>query len=843
MYKLLGIDASKIPEDAEITHTFTNLSMLESWRGPLFFAVAALAVFGVFWLYRREIETAPRRVRTFLGVVRCLVLIVLALVLLGPAVSFTTKTYVRPYVLVLIDESASMGISDRYIDDAAVQPVVAAVGGEVEDIRRDKPKRTVLIRKLLEKNDNKFLRDLLDRGDLMVMTFSDRANAREATQFRKSAKPEKVESLDGASGSVAQPIDLPELKSAGQGTNLAKALRDALKHAAGTPIAGVVILSDGQHTAAHDDPLIAAQLASDQKVPIFAVGVGDASKPQNMTVADLLADQSVWRGDPFTLQAIIKHRGMKQSQVTVELVAQEVTDQGEPGPEKTVDRKPLTLTGGAASADGDEVAGQQSISFEHLPEKAGRYKYTARIAAQPNETRDDDNESSAHVNVRSEQARVLLVSGGPSWEYRFLQALLRRDKTINVSCWLQSMDVDMPQEGNTIIKRLPKSAEDLFKYDAVVMLDPDPLEFNEEWLALMKTYLGEHGGGLLYMAGPKHAGRFLISGRTRGVRQLLPVEFANLASMDVQSLIKSFAKQWPLRAVAANLDHPILGFTSDMRVNQARWDKMPGVYWSFPASQAIPAARVLIEHGDPSLRSRDGRRPLVVAGQYGPGRTVYTGFDSTWRWRRVGKENEYYNKYWIQTVRYLVDGRLMRGKRRGFIQSSGDAFFVGDNVKITATLYDQRYQPLSDPEVTLEVKQPDGRRRMFQLKPVKDKPGVYEESIPATQVGLNELAIRLAGDDGSSVSITSQFEVNVPDVEQRETWLNRALLEDMAETSGGRYVDVNEMSAIAGLITRQPEVRVRPGKPIELWDTNRLLILLVVLLTIEWAFRKKYKLM
>jgi len=47
---------------------------------------------------------------------------------------------------------------------------------------------------------------------------------------------------------------------------------------------------------------------------------------------------------------------------------------------------------------------------------------------------------------------------------------------------------------------------------------------------------------------------------------------------------------------------------------------------------------------------------------------------------------------------------------------------------------------------------------------------------------------------------------------------------------------------VAAAIPDRSETIVQRGRPIELWDTNRLLILLLVLLTIEWALRKRYKL-
>ena len=89
------------------------------------------------------------------------------------------------------------------------------------------------------------------------------------------------------------------------------------------------------------------------------------------------------------------------------------------------------------------------------------------------------------------------------------KSCLSRDKTIVVSCWLQTLDEERAQEGTRQITRLPITKEELFYYDVILMFDPNPQEFDQAWIELLKQFVGEHSGGLLFMAGPKHSGRLL----------------------------------------------------------------------------------------------------------------------------------------------------------------------------------------------------------------------------------------------------------------------------------------------------------------------------------------------
>ena len=100
--------------------------------------------------------------------------------------------------------------------------------------------------------------------------------------------------------------------------------------------------------------------------------------------------------------------------------------------------------------------------------------------------------------------RVLVISGTPSWDYRLLTRLLERDETFDVSNWLQSADAGAVRDGNTMIDHLPCLAEELFAYDAVILMDPNASELDGEWCRLIDTFVVEHGGGVLLAAGRAH---------------------------------------------------------------------------------------------------------------------------------------------------------------------------------------------------------------------------------------------------------------------------------------------------------------------------------------------------
>ena len=122
---LLGVDISKIPADAEIRFRWLNAP--QSWQVFILLGFAALLIYGAVHLYLRELNTCPRPVAIALAITRVTVLsLLLFAIFLGPAVAHSERRVIEPYVLVLIDNSASIGHRDYYLDDRYSGPVVAA---------------------------------------------------------------------------------------------------------------------------------------------------------------------------------------------------------------------------------------------------------------------------------------------------------------------------------------------------------------------------------------------------------------------------------------------------------------------------------------------------------------------------------------------------------------------------------------------------------------------------------------------------------------------------------------------------------------------------------------------
>ncbi|WP_254513173.1 hypothetical protein [Anatilimnocola floriformis] len=838
LLQFLGHDFRDVAPGEKIEFQWTN--MPASAGVFVLIGVVFALLYAVFFLYRRELETCPRWIKYTLAGLRSAVVLLLTIVFLGPALVVVKERTIKPTLILARDASLSMNTTDRFADELTAAPTAAALQMSVNELREQKLTRAQIVDKLLDPtNEYHLLSQLATRGRVQTLDFADRVEKLEVrgstgtTEKKPDAPANDPKANDPKSKDPAQPAALPKLNANGRGTDFWTAIRES---AASDNPAAAIFFSDGQHTA-KDDPLTAAREAKERGMPLFIVGVGDPSVPRNIKVSNVYVRPQAWQNEPFEIDPVIVANGIDSTEVRVELIEQRVSDSDQAVGEGTVVQSQQVTF--------DRQNTRKQVQFSHTPKEAGRAVYRVRVEPLEDELDDADNEmSSPVVKILSrERVRVLLVAGAPTWEFRLVQKLLARDKTIVVSCWLQTLDEERAQEGTRQISALPVTREDLFWYDVIMLFDPNPQEFDQQWVELVKQFVGEHSGGLLFMAGPKHSGRFLTGARTSEFQKILPVSFGDVGAMEVASLLTTNQRAWPLKVVQSNADHAIMRFYPDRQESLQRWETLPGIFWSFPSQGPKPTAQVLLEHSDPTLRSVEGSRPLIVAGRYGSGHTLYLGMNGTWRWRRAGRQAEFFDKFWIQSVRYLVEGRSLEGRRRGKLNTDKDRYEVGERVTITANLQDPTYNPLELPSVEATVQVGSEAPETIRLQPTPNQKGNYETTVTAKKIGINMLRINIPSGDAEGATLELPFTVELPSVETSQVWLDTERLTNLAELSGGKYFSVNQLKELAAAIPDKSETIEVREKPDPLWDVRGMLFALVGLLGVEWFVRKQCKLM
>jgi len=787
----------------------------QGWHAVAALVLLGLLLFAAVHLYRREQRAgASARTRAFLGLVRCLVLVVLALVWLQPVIATYIRRNIESPTLLLVDGSASMSLRDRYPDEDQRKRVAHILAGQ----QGDKPEslsRAEIARAALVRDKNRVVRELSQNNPLLIYEFGDRV---ELTRRYSAASQPANDSLAVVARASA-PV-----------TDIGAAVRQAIESQGGRPVSAVVVLSDGQFN--QGEPINAvAGFARARRVAIHTVGIGDPAPPRNAAVTAMEAPPSVFVNDPFKITARVTAEGLSDQPLTVELLE---SPPDAPQPAVIASR---TITVGAAGR-------VEPLTFTHQLARAAQTRLSVQIRPVEGESISEDNRRETSVRALENKMRVLLVAGSPGWEYRYLSRLLIRDATVDVSCWLQTADEEAVRDGNTIIDHLPRTREELAVYDCVILMDPRPADLDLEWNKTLETLVGQAGTGLLFVAGRKNTSRLVHEPSARPLLDLLPVVI-DPGQADLIINEEGYFQQtaWPMTVAPQASGHPVLSLADRPEENAQTWARLPGVYWHYPVSREKPVATVLLRHSNPQMRNTYGQHVLLATQFVGAGRSAFMAWGDTWRWRRVG--DQYFNRFWIMLIRHLVEGKLRGGQKRGLIQPKSEQCAVGEAVTVEARLLDAAFVPLSRDSVELSVRAEGGPAEKVILKAQPDRPGWYRGEVTPTVIGLHQLRIDLAAEGSApATTILGELRVGRPDLEFRRTPLDRQSLENLAANSaGGRYLHIDEIDRLASLIPSRSVSMVVTGPPIPLWDRWWTLALLVALLSVEWAVRKAARLL
>lgn len=812
LLKLMGVwsgESQRIVRVAPDLHT--------SIPGWLLLMIAIALCYGVVWTYKQAQGDFPARRRWIMAALRCAFLLLVLLMLLQPVLSITTAGSVRQQLVVMVDTSNSMKIEDmREGDDltraAIVSDAAKASGGLSQKVSasgfsKKNPARLDVIKKALTSGGLDLLPHLADDYDLEVCTFDEtihelpmkqvEGKTATGTQTRKASP---AESLDWVN----------KLQATGKVTAIGDCVRDMILRKRGQPIAGIVVISDFANNSG-SVPLEAAKMAADETVPLYTYGVGTTA-PRDIIVSSVLAPDTAFVNDELPVTVQIRSQRFAKMPVKVQLMA-----------------------GGKELASSDIVLedGEQTVTVTYTPTAIGELNLQAQIAPQPDEVVTDNNISPPkHVRVIDSHIKVLHIETQPRWDFKYLQALLMRDRRVEYHAILLDGDPSITQApGSPFLKEFPTLKDLGNKYDLVVIGDVDPKRMPKTFMTDLQEFISRLGGSLVVVAGHEFTPQAF---KGTPIEKMLPVEF-DAPKMQPAGQSQIADKPLKLELTPQGKSSLMLKLADKQKESDEKWAQFPPIYWDARVLWAKPGADTLIVDADPAKASRFGKMPVVALQQYGLGQVLYIGTDNTWRWRK-NKNDSAFTTIWGQVVDRLSMPHML-GAKRTQLNADREKYTVGDRVVVYARLYRaDSFDPVTDLSVRgfyrmSGASATDQREHEVILRSMPDQKGMYRTEFVVTASGTYTFGVET--DNTSRLD----FLVSDSNVETGETALNLGLLKEMATTSGGVAMREEDLYKLPQLVknTSQP---VLSKAEVDLWSSPLYFLILLILVTVEWVLRK-----
>jgi uncharacterized membrane protein len=773
--------------------------------------LAATGALVLLYVYPRDGRSVGARV--FLGVLRT-GLVAFVIVLLNNPILTRTRNLTEPsFVAVLVDDSLSMKVRDVNAGPAGsgLTRLEAAVD-------------------LLTGEDQALIKRLAKVHSLRFYSFD-----RNARAIGSVAGVDERKTKDVVPAAERPLLDaMLKLQPDGNSTQVIPSILTVLDDLQGQRLAGVVILTDGRDTPTA--PLAEAfKTLANYQVKVYPVSVGSDKAPQNIELQSISVQDSAFKDDIVNVKLVLRATGYEPGHAVKLRITEKKTGLQLKDPDGHFVEKVVHVA--------DDKPFEQELLFK--PDQVGPLDIKVEAEKQPGELDEEDNARTAQISVLDAKINVLYVEGYPRWEYRYIKNEMIRDRTVNISCILTSADPTFIQEHTDMKSRgeaekykyfpypqFPVTMEQLMESDVVLFGDVDPRQFADVQLQLISDFVSKKGGGFGMIAGPQWSP---AAYRNTPIETLLPVyPVRTEVGWPTEPITEGFRPILTKEGSASS----IFRFFTDKAANEGYLkNQLQPLFWYCHGITVKPGVgEVYAEH--PFDLGPDGRKaPLLVLGRFGSGRTLFSAYDDSWRWRYYTGESVF-DTYWVQQLRYLARSKKL-GQRQLTFTSDRTTYQQGDQVRAALRVLNPMLLQQLPPEIVVQVKNEDGQLvRAEKLQKEAGQPDYYTTSFSADRLGRYTLSLPPLVGDTRLLDIP--IEVIVPRLELADPQVDQTLLSRVATDTAGQALSLPEARAklpdlIQSAARTIPLVFSRP-----LWDKPAALVIFMLLVTIEWVLRKVY---
>lgn len=745
--------------------------------GLLIFVLMVVLVAATVWAYRSAKGRSGRAFRGFLIVLRTIVLCVLAFCLLKPFLTIYQNNPDDSYLLVMVDRSKSMQITDSEDGKSRLNSANQLLFSEnsEDDVK--------LIEKL---NANKF--------KVRLFGFDSEA---------KRIPSETIQSADG------------------EDTNIPNAVNEALDDLQGIPLSGIVLCTDGVDRSGTDIQKLVMK-ARERKVPIHTVGIGNEKGIADIELVKVDVPRTAEEDFPVEITATVKRTGDSQKNATIQLI--------ENG--RVLESYPITLKNDVARVPfkfTPRHPGTIKYEVQVLPET------DEAIPQNNNKTFILKVLPTKRVKVLI----VSNPYWGFKFIRRALENDPNIDLTVRYTTGDKSYGGTSGSSTQNF-KLYPDSKEILFNYDAVIFGNIAASEFTRTQLENTVEFVRTRGGGFLMLGGlyslgnPTATDSYLNS----PIAELLPVELELGEQPKPAPLHQSPAqiprpKGFKLQLTAEGKTESLMELASTSTENLKNWDKMPTLYYYSKVKRAKAGATILAEH--PSERNEFGKRILIATHNFNAGRVMVYTPSNPERWQmQMDSKDDSHDRFWRQTVKWLTTAPKSAIK----LDIAKTEYTLKEPVVIEATATDNTFTVTNNAKLRAIVVDENGTRKEMHLEQVLGKDGLYTARFIPGQYG--EYTVTATGTlDGEDLGKQQAlFEVKPSFEEFSDAALNVPLLTNLANMSGGKYYPIEQAGQLVNQISLV-ESATSEITDVDIWDLPLIFGLLLLFLCLEWFLRKR----
>ena len=545
-------------------------------------------------------------------------------------------------------------------------------------------------------------------------------------------------------------------------------------------LGAMVLVSDGMYNRGYDPVYVSERISS----PIFSVAIGDTTIRKDIAIKQVYHNAIAFLGDQFPIQADIEAFNTRGNRATISLY--EIVN----GKSNRIDSETIDI-------DSDHYF--ESVDFLVEAKRAGIAQYVVRVSGVENEWSDINNRKSAYVEIIDARQRVAIIGDSPHPDIAAIKQALDTRKNYEIEIMYASAG-DLAAGQNTI----PTN------YDLVILHNLPSTQYNMT--------------SILQQLNNRNVPRWFITGSKTETRVL----------NKKQDILGISGNGRNTNNVLGNLKSGFNLFTLDNEWMNGL-ENYPPLQSPFAQYQAAPNTSVLMNQ---QIGSVETDFPLFIFSRDQKPRTAITTAEGLWRWRIHNytryESHEQFDEFIAKIVQYIG---VQDDKRKFRLQTAQNVYDENEKIVFDAQLYNDSYELISEPDVSLTVRSADKDEYTYTMEPSELG---YRLNIGTLPIGQYTATARSEW-NGEKYASSTRFSIRPLELELYRSQADHPLLKELAIRTKGQLLYPDQISQLAERVLDNPTVKpvaFQETQTRKLLDNPLWLALIIALLAAEWITRR-----
>jgi len=426
-------------------------------------------------------------------------------------------------------------------------------------------------------------------------------------------------------------------------------------------------------------------------------------------------------------------------------------------------------------------------------DRAGVQRFRIAVNAVNGEVTTANNVKDIFVDVLDARQKILLLANSPHPDIGALKRTLEKNKNYEVKTgFATDANLKVDNYDFVVLHQLPSQSNDIS--------------------AILNTLNTKKIPRLFIVGTQTNLTRF------NGVQPVMVIQGDGRNTNDVQG---TFAT-----------DFSLFKLDDDLKQNLPKFAPLLSPFGEFKAEGN--AQTLLYQR----IGKVETKYPLLVLGEENGTKISVLAGEGLWRWRLFdylqNQNHDIFSELMGKTFQYAT---LKEDKRRFRIAMDKNIFKENESIVFDAELYNESYELINEPDVSLSVKDGDGKEFPFTFDKNSSGYTLNAGILPVGSYTFRGTTFY----NGQTLDYNGQFSVQPVQLEVYETTADHGMLRLLSKQFGGELFYPNQISKLGETVLTKDTIKpviYQTTKTRSMINLKWIFFLLLALLSGEWFLRR-----